>query len=85
MSEKWASSCRGKRHYNSERRADEAARASQVVYGVKMNSYPCEFHPGKWVVGNTYACNGKRARMEAVLTEQVPPESASVDNQQHNC
>ena len=64
MSDKWASACRGKRHYNSEHRADEAAKASQIVYGVAMNSYPCPFHPGKWVVGSTFARNGKRARME---------------------
>ena len=64
MSDRWASACRGKRHYNSERRADEAAKASQVVYGVPINSYPCPYHPGKWVVGNTFARNGKHARME---------------------
>ena len=67
MSDKWASACRGKRHYNSERRADAAAKASQVVYGVEMNSYPCPFCPGKWVVGNTFARNGKKARMESEI------------------
>ena len=64
MSDKWASACRGKRHYNSERRADEAAKGSQEVFGVPMNSYPCPFHPGKWVVGNTFARNGKKARIQ---------------------
>ena len=62
MSDRWASSCRGKKHYNSERRADEAAKASQVVYGVPMRSYKCDFC-GRWHVGNTFACNGKKARM----------------------
>jgi hypothetical protein len=65
MSDRWASSCRGKRHYNSERRAAEAAKSSQVMYGVPMNAYPCEFCPTKWVVGNTFAANGKQARMDA--------------------
>jgi hypothetical protein len=64
MSDRWASSCRGKRHYNSERRADQAAKASQIAYGVKLNSYPCPFCPGKFCVGNTFAANGKAARRE---------------------
>jgi hypothetical protein len=64
MSEQWATACRGKRHYNSERKAVAAAKSSQIVYGVPMNAYPCPFCKGKWVVGNTFADNGKRARME---------------------
>ncbi len=63
MSNRWASSCRGKVPYNSERRANEAAKASQVVYSVEMNSYFCEFCH-KWHVGNTFARNGKAARRE---------------------
>jgi hypothetical protein len=64
LSEKWASACRGKRHYNSPRKAADAAKASQIVYQVPMNSYECPYHPGKFVVGNTLARNGKRARNE---------------------
>lgn len=63
MSERWASSCRGKKHYNSEHRADEAAKASQIVYQVPMNAYKCDYC-GRWHVGNTFARNGKRARMQ---------------------
>ena len=62
MSERWARSCRGKRHYLSFRRASEAAKESQQVYGVPMNAYPCDFCKGEWVVGNTNAANGKEAR-----------------------
>ncbi len=64
MSERWASSCRGKKHYHSPRKAEAAAKESQITYGVPMNHYECQFHPGQFVVGNTYARNGKRARME---------------------
>ena len=81
MSDRWASSCVGKRHYNSERRADEAAKASQIVYGVPMRSYPCEFCKGKFVVGNTFATNGKKARMER---EGVQIQETPLDNtEQH--
>ena len=68
MSNYWASSCRGKQRYNSERKADVAAKDSQIVYGVEMNSYLCGFCH-KWHVGNTYARNGKAARRER---EEVP-------------
>jgi hypothetical protein len=61
VSDKWASSCRGKRRYKSERRADAAAKKSQEVYGVPMNSYPCEFCH-QFHIGNTFAANGKAAR-----------------------
>ena len=63
MSEKWASACRGKRHYNSPRKAADAAKASQIVYQVPMNAYFCEFCK-RWHVGNTFADNGKEARRE---------------------
>jgi len=63
MSNRWASSCRGKQRHNSERKADAAAKASQIIYGVEMNSYLCGFCH-KWHVGNTYARNGKAARRE---------------------
>jgi len=68
MSNRWASSCRGKQRHNSERKADVAAKASQIVYGVEMNSYLCGFCH-KWHVGNTFARNGKAARRER---EEVP-------------
>jgi hypothetical protein len=63
VSEHWASSCRGKKHYNSPRKAQAAAKASQIVYGVPMNEYLCDFC-GKYHVGNTLARNGKKARMQ---------------------
>ena len=64
MSEKYARACAKKRHYNSERRAREAAKASKIVYGVALNAYPCDFHPGKWVVGSTYPQYAKAERMK---------------------
>lgn len=64
MSERFARSCANKRHYNSERRANDAAKASQIVYGVPMNAYACEFHPGKFVVGSTYPQYAKAERMK---------------------
>lgn len=64
MSERFARSCANKRHYNSERRAADAAKASQIVYCVPMNAYPCEFHPGKFVIGSTYPQNAKAERMK---------------------
>jgi len=63
VSDKWASSCRGKRRYKSERRADAAAKKSQEAYGVPMNSYLCGFCH-QFHVGNTYAANGKASRRE---------------------
>ena len=77
MSDRWATSCHGKRHYNSERRADVAAKDSQIFYGVPMKSYPCPFCKGKFVVGNTFACNGKEARRDQGCDTEVLP----VDNQ----
>ena len=62
MSERYARSCAGKKHYRSERRADEAAKRSKIKFGVPMNSYPCDFCKGMWVVGNTYPWNAKNAR-----------------------
>jgi hypothetical protein len=82
MSDRWASSCVGKRHYNSERRADEAAKASQIVYGVPIRSYPCEFCKGKFVVGNTFATNGKKARMEREGASERPDEIKIDENPQ---
>lgn len=70
MSERWARSCRGKRHYNSERRAQEAAKSSQIMYKQTMNAYPCEFCPGKWVTGSTYPWEGKEARREKTRNSQ---------------
>lgn len=66
MSERFARSCAGKRAYNSERRAREAAKGSQVVYGQKMNAYLCEFCE-RWHVGSTYPQQARAARegMEA--------------------
>ena len=63
MSQRWASSCAGKKHYNSPRKAEAAAKDSQIIYGTPMNSYACPYCKGKFVVGNTLARNGKRARM----------------------
>ena len=54
MSERYAKACAGKHHYRSERRAREAAKDSQRIYGVKQNAYPCPFHPRMWVTGSTY-------------------------------
>jgi hypothetical protein len=80
MSERWATACRGKRRYNSMRKAEAAAKSSQIVYGVPMNAYgPCEFCH-KWHVGNTFADNGKRARMERIGDGENSLVS-SVDNQ----
>lgn len=53
MSDRYAVSCANKRHHNSERRARDAAKASQIAYGIPMNAYPCE-HCKKWHVGSTY-------------------------------
>ena len=64
MSERFAKACAKKRHYNSKRRADEAAKASKIVYGIPFNAYPCEFDPGKFVVGSTYPQNAKAERMK---------------------
>lgn len=73
MSERWARSCRGKRHYRSERRAIAAAKESQRKFGVPMNAYECDFHPGEWVVGNTYPQNGRQARLEREAEEEEIP------------
>ena len=70
MSKRWASSCRKKRHYSSERRATDVAKDSQIKFGVPMNAYPCEFCPGKWVIGNTFPWNGKEARVNEARNSQ---------------
>lgn len=62
MSERFARSCAGKKHYRSERKAEVAAKRSQRTYGVPLNAYPCDFCKGLWVVGNTYPWNAKNAR-----------------------
>ena len=64
MSERYARACAKKRHYNSERRAVQAAKASQIIYGIPMRAYACEFHPGKFVVGSTYPQYSKTERMK---------------------
>ena len=75
MSDKWASSCRGKRRYNTEKKANAAAKASQIAYGVPMNAYECGFCK-KWHVGNTYVANGKAARREWAESQQDFPLDA---------
>jgi hypothetical protein len=62
MSSRYATSCAGKKHYHSPRRAQDAAKASQIKFGIPMNAYPCEYHPGKWVIGSTYPWNSKSER-----------------------
>jgi len=69
MSERYAKACAGKHHYRSERRAREAAKDSQRIYGVKQNAYPCPFHPRMWVTGSTYPQYGRTARREAERME----------------
>jgi hypothetical protein len=64
MSERFARACAKKRHYNSERRANEVAKASQIIYGVPMNAYPCPFCKGKFCVGSTYPQYAKAERMK---------------------
>ncbi len=64
MSERFARACAKKRHYNSLRRAEQAAKASKIVYGIPLNAYPCPYHPGKWVVGSTYPQYAKAERMK---------------------
>ena len=64
MSERYARACAKKRHYNSLRRADEAAKASKIAFGIPMRAYACEFHPGKFVVGSTYPQYAKAERMK---------------------
>ena len=34
------------------------------MYKVPMNQYECPFCPGKFVVGNMFAANGKKSRSE---------------------
>lgn len=65
MSDLYARACARKRHYRSERRASDAAKESQTKFGVRMNAYECPIHKGRWVVGTTYACQGKQARRES--------------------
>ena len=64
MSSRYAAACAGKHHYKSQRRADDAAKESQIKFGIPMNSYPCKWHPGKWVIGSTYPQYAKSARRE---------------------
>lgn len=71
MSERYARACAHKRGYNSERRASEAAKGSQIVFGIPMNSYKCDVCR-KWHVGSTYPQNSTAARREA----EVPTENA---------
>ena len=63
MSERYSRSCAGKRAYNSERRAAEAAKGSQILYGQPMNAYKCEFC-NRWHVGSTLPWNSSTARRE---------------------
>jgi len=69
VSDRYARSCAGKKHYNSKRRADEAAKSSQILYGITMNAYACPFHPGKFCVGTTHPWEAKTARRENGLAE----------------
>ena len=64
MSERYASACAGKHHYRSQRRADDAAKESQIKFGIPLNSYECPFHPKMFVVGSTYPQYAKAARRE---------------------
>lgn len=61
MSDRCASSCRGKIRYTSQRRAAAAAKESQIKFGVPMNEYECGFCKN-WHVGNTLHGNAKRYR-----------------------
>ena len=65
MSQRYAQACAHKRHYHSKRRADDAAKESQIRFGIPLNSYECPFHPGHWVVGSTYPQYSKQARRES--------------------
>ena len=65
MSERFARACAKKRHYRSERRAQDAAKESQRVYGIPLNPYLCPFCKGKWVVGATYPQHAKAERLHA--------------------
>jgi hypothetical protein len=62
MSERTSRACSGKKHYNSERRARDAAKESQIKFGIPMNEYPCPVCKGKWVVGSTYPWDAKTER-----------------------
>jgi hypothetical protein len=61
MSDRCASSCRGKIRYTSPRKAAAAAKESQIKFGVPLNPYFCDYCR-HYHVGNTFARNGKRAR-----------------------
>ena len=62
MSDRYAVSCSKKKHYHSIRRANDAAKDSQIKFGIPMNAYPCPYHPGKFCVGSTYPWNSKTER-----------------------
>ena len=64
MSSRYAAACAGKHHYKSQRRADDAAKESQIKFGIPLNSYECPFHPKMFVVGSTYPQYAKAARRE---------------------
>ena len=63
MSERYASSCAGKHHYRSQRRADDAAKESQIKFGIPLNSYLCPYC-SQWHVGSTYPQYAKTERKE---------------------
>ena len=48
----------------SQRRADDAAKESQIKFGIPLNSYECPFHPKMFVIGSTYPQYAKAARRE---------------------
>lgn len=75
MSKRWASACRRKIHYRSERRANDAAKESQRKFKIPMNAYPCPFCRGKWVVGSTYPQYAHEAR----VTGADNPQNNSLD------
>ena len=64
MSDRYAKACAKKRHYPSERRALDAAKESQIIYGQPMKAYECMWHKGQWCVGSRYADQGRTARLE---------------------
>lgn len=61
MSERYARACAHKRRYNSQRRAADAAKASQIVFGQPMNEYLCEICK-RWHVGSTFMRDGRLQR-----------------------
>lgn len=76
MSDHAARSCNGKIRYNSQRRAADAAKASQIIYGIPMNEYLCDICK-RWHVGSTRVYDAKTARRER---ENDKIEESGVDS-----